>query len=55
MLKLIVGFIAGIFAGILIGRMLPVEFLIGTGTVLMMLMVIFFLIFHLGLRDFQEY
>jgi hypothetical protein len=55
MLKVMLGFIAGIFAGILIGRMLPVEFLIGTGTVLMMLTVIFFVVFHLGLRDFQDY
>lgn len=55
MFKLIVGFIAGIFAGFLMGRMLPVEFFIGAGIVLIVLIIIFFLIFHLGLRDFQEY
>ena len=55
MFKFTIGFIAGIFTGFLMGLMLPIEFFLITFIVFMALAAMVFFIFHLGLRDFQEY
>jgi hypothetical protein len=55
MLKLFVGFLAGVFAGYLLGLVIPVKFFLITCLVLLAFAVLFFFLFHLGLHDFQEY
>ena len=55
MLKLLIEFIAGLFVGFLLGLVLPIEFFYIACIILVLLAVIFFIFFHLGLRDFQEY
>ena len=54
MLKLFIVFLAGVFAGYLLRLVIPVKFFLITCLALFTLTVLFFL-FHLGLRDFQEY
>jgi hypothetical protein len=55
MLKLLIGFIAGLLVGFLLGLVLPIEFFYITCIFLVLLAVLFFFFFHFGLRDFQEY
>jgi hypothetical protein len=55
MLKLLIGFIAGLLAGFLLGLVLPIEVFYIACIILVLLAVIFFFVLHLGLRDFQEY
>jgi hypothetical protein len=54
-LKLLIGFIAGLFVGFLLGLVLPIEFFYIACIILALLAVLFFFFFHFGLRDFQEY
>ena len=55
MLKLLIGFIAGLFVGFLLGLVLPIEVFYIACIILALLAVLFFFFFHFGLRDFQEY
>ena len=54
-LKLLIGFIAGLLVGFLLGLVLPIEFFYIACIILVLLAVLFFFFFHFGLRDFQEY
>ena len=54
-LKLLIGFIAGLLVGFLLGLVLPIEFFYIACIFLVLLAVVFFIILHFGLRDFQEY
>lgn len=54
-LKLLIGFIAGLLVGFLLGLVLPIEFFYIACIILALLAVLFFFFFHFGLRDFQEY
>ena len=55
MRKLLSGFFAGLLAGFPLGRVLPTEFFYIARILLVLLAILFFLFFHFGLRDFQEY
>ena len=55
MFKLFIGFLAGVFAGYLLGLVIPVKFFLITCLALLALAVLLFFLFHLGMRDFQEY
>ena len=55
MLKLLIGFIAGLLIGFLLGLVLPIEVFYIACIILVLLAVLFFFFFHFGLRDFQEY
>jgi len=55
MLKLFIGFLVGVFVGYGLGLVIPVEFFLIACLVLLVLAVLLFYLFHLGLRDFQEY
>jgi len=55
MLKLFIGFLVGVFAGYVLGLVVLVEFFFIACLVLLALAVLLFYLFHLGLRDFQEY
>ena len=55
MLKLFIVFLAGVFAGYLLRLVIPVKFFLITCLALFTLTVLLFFLFHLGLRDFQEY
>jgi hypothetical protein len=55
MLKLFIGFLVGVFAGYVLGLVIPVEFFFIACLVFLALAVLLFYLFHLGLRDFQEY
>jgi hypothetical protein len=54
-LKLLIGFIAGLLVGFPLGLVLPIEFFYIACIILALLAVLFFFFFHFGLRDFQEY
>ncbi len=53
-MKYIVGFMAGGFVGYLLGQVIPVEFFFITSVLLMFGAFLLFILFHIGLRDFQE-
>jgi len=48
-------FLAGVFAGYWLGLVIPVKFFLITCLALLALAVLLFFLFHLGMRDFQEY
>lgn len=53
MLKLFIGFLVGVFAGYLLGLVIPLKFFFIACLVFLVLVVLLFYLFHLGLRDFQ--
>jgi uncharacterized membrane protein YfcA len=53
-MKYIVGFMAGGLVGYLLGQVIPVEFFFITSIFLMFGAFLLFILFHIGLRDFQE-
>ena len=55
MLIFFIGLVAGLFVGYLLGLMIPLKFFLIACLVLLALAVVLFFLFHLGLRDFQEY
>lgn len=55
MLKFAAGVLVGLFAGYLLGLVIPVKFFLIACLALMALAVVLFILFHFGLRDFQEY
>jgi hypothetical protein len=55
MLKFIAGLVVGLFAGYLLGLVVPVRFFLIAILALMVLAILLFFLFHLGVQDFQEY
>lgn len=55
MLKFIFGLGIGLFVGYWLGLVIPVQFFLIACLVLLALAVVLFFLFHLGLREFQEY
>lgn len=55
MFKLGSGFLIGLMAGCALGALLPARFLAMLVLAGLCLAALFFLVFHLGLRDFQGY
>lgn len=55
MMRFLVGLAVGVFVGYLLGLVIPIEVFIGACLVLAGLVVLLFFLFHLGVRDFQEY
>lgn len=55
MMRFLAGLCLGILAGYLLGLVIPLRAFMITCLVLAGLVVVLFLLFHLGLRDFQEY
>ncbi len=55
MFKIFTGFVAGVIAGYVLGLVLPIRFFLATCLVLLVLAILLFFLFHLGLCDFQEY
>jgi uncharacterized membrane protein YfcA len=55
MIKFISGFMAGGFIGYLLGQVIPFEYFLIVSVLLLFISFVLFTLFHLGLRDFQEY
>ena len=55
MFKLCIGIGVAIITGLFLGWALPIEFFLIAALALIGLVVLLFLLFHLGLRDFQGY
>ena len=55
MFKLCIGIGAAIITGLFLGCALPIEFFLIAALILIGLAVLLFLLFHLGLRNFQGY
>lgn len=55
MMRFFAGLCVGLLAGYLLGLVIPLRVFMITCLVLAGLVVLLFLLFHLGLRDFQEY
>lgn len=55
MFKFLIGFLAGLLAGWLFGRLLPLSVFLFIGVGVVFLAASLFVLFHLGLQDFQEY
>ena len=55
MMRFFAGLVLGIFAGYLLGLVIPLEVFMILCLVLLASVVVVFFLFHLGVRDFQEY
>ena len=55
MFKFFIGVLIGAFAGYVLGPAVTVEFFLIACLVFLALAILLFYLFHLGLRDFQEY
>jgi hypothetical protein len=55
MMSFLAGLGVGIFVGYLLGLVIPLQVFMITCLVLAGLLVLLFFLFHLGIRDFQEY
>lgn len=55
MVKFIGGLVVGLFAGYLLGLVVPVKFFLIACLLLTALLALLFFLFHLGIQDFQEY
>lgn len=55
MIRFLTGCGVGIFAGYLLGLVIPLKVFMIACLVLMALVVLLFFVFHLGVQDFQEY
>jgi len=55
MLRFAGGVLVGLFAGYWLGLVIPVRFFLIACLALMALAALLFIVFHFGLRDFQEY
>jgi hypothetical protein len=54
-MRFLVGLGVGIFAGYLLGLVIPLHVFMIACLVLLALVILLFFLFHLGVRDFQEY
>jgi len=55
MMRFLAGLGVGIFVGYLLGLVIPLQVFMIACLVLMALVILLFFLFHLGVRDFQEY
>ena len=55
MMRFLAGFGCRVFAGYLLGLVIPLKVFMIACLVLLALVVLLFFLFHLGIRDFQEY
>jgi hypothetical protein len=55
MMRFMSGCGVGLFAGYLLGLVIPIEVFLITCLVLLALVVLLLVLFHLGIREFQEY
>ena len=54
MMRFLAGCGLGVFAGYLLGLVIPLQVFLIACLVLLALAVLLFILFHLGVRDFQE-
>ena len=54
-MRFLAGLCLGIFVGYLLGLVIPIQVFMIICLVLAGLVVLLFFLFHLGVRDFQEY
>lgn len=54
-MRFLAGLGAGVFAGYLLGLVIPLQVFMIICLVFLALLVLLFFVFHLGIRDFQEY
>lgn len=55
MMRFLAGLGVGIFVGYLLGLVIPLQVFMLACLVLLALVILLFFLFHLGVRDFQEY
>jgi hypothetical protein len=55
MMRFLAGLGVGMFVGYLLGLVIPIKAFMVICLVLLALVVLLFFLFHLGIRDFQEY
>lgn len=55
MMRFVAGLGVGILAGYLLGLVIPIRLFMLVCLVLLALVILVFFLFHLGVRDFQEY
>ena len=55
MTRFLAGLGVGVFAGYLLGLVIPLKVFMIACLVLLALVILLFFLFHLGVRDFQEY
>ena len=55
MMRFLAGFCIGVFAGYLLGLVIPLKVFMIACLVLLALVILLFFLFHLGILDFQEY
>ena len=55
MMRFLAGLGIGMFVGYLLGLVIPLKVFMIICLVLLALVALLFLLFHLGIRDFQEY
>ena len=55
MLRFLAGLGVGSFAGYLLGLVISIQVFMIACLVLLALVILLFFLFHLGIRDFQEY
>ena len=55
MMRFLAGVGLGIFVGYLLGLVIPLQVFMIACLVLLALVILLFFLFHLGIRDFQEY
>lgn len=55
MMRFLSGCGVGLFVGYLLGLVIPIKVFMIVCLMLLALVVLLFFLFHLGLRDFQEY
>ncbi len=55
MMHFLTGLGVGVFTGYLLGLVIPLKVFMIACLVLLALVILLFFLFHLGIRDFQEY
>ena len=55
MMRFLAGLGVGIFVGYLLGLVIPLQVFMIACLVFLALVILLFFLFHLGVRDFQEY
>ena len=55
MMPFLAGLGVGVFSGYLLGLVIPLQVFMIACLVLLALVILLFFLFHLGIRDFQEY
>ena len=55
MMRFLAGLGVGIFSGYLLGLVIPLQVFMIACLLLLAFVILLFFLFHLGIRDFQEY